>query len=264
MESNWTTGIIINIVFIASFFMIIALCKEASRLRYDGSTAPLMFMVFLVMFFTGIVCLATWEHNIIKYFKHRAYLSYLNTEQGKNELYLQQKQKKIEIIAQGECLDGGGTKNDLELRIRNMYNLNQNIQTKQIKVLKLSEGLKFDIQNLGENIKNSKLPFALAIRNPTVSGQLRLLQRKKAYFEQLVEINKQLTFALNELLVKLDEAYTDLQMVKTLGQVEAEKLMVEIDRILKQYRPYADDKIIDQSRLRFSSLDGLWREIKNE
>ncbi len=270
MKSNWELGILLNLVFVGlsvlAFIFIIAHKKEDAEWSKDlvpPGAGMAGFLFALALIFGLLPSIATWEHSIPKYIRHKMHLAYLETEKGQHELYLTQKQKEIKAIAKVEDLTGNGTENELKIRIRDMYNLDQNIQAKKIKVLESLGGFKFDIRDLEKRIKDSRLSFTESLRDQTVGGQLRLLQRKKAYSEQLIVIDKQLVAGINELTIKMDEAYTDLQMIETLGQTEVERLLVEIDKVLKQYQPYADDKIIDQSRLRFKSLETLWQEIVN-
>ena len=265
MESNWIVGFLSNLVLIGllflSFLFFIAEANSGNHPR-----PPWIKMAIGCLFFAIAIGLPatifTWEHSIYSNFAIGIKNIYNATEKGQHKLYLAQKQKEIKAIVIVEDLSGSGAENELKIRIRDMYNLDQSIQAKRNKVLESLEGFKFEIRDLEKGIKDSSLSFEESLRDQTASRQLRLLQRKKAYSEQLMVINKQLIAGINELSIKMDEAYTDLQMIETLGQAEAERLMVEIDKVLKQYQSYASDRIIDQSRLRLRPLKSLWHETR--
>lgn len=214
--------------------------------------------VILIAFFCFIFAVF-----MLPYMEGTLKQQYLDSEEGKLETRLMLKQLAIKEIAQSTNFNGQGAEHDLKLRIKNMFMLNQAIQEKRLKVLKVIEGLEVDIISLKNELGKSDYSFQEAIRDSVTKGKLGLLQRKKAYVEQLTEVKEYLVSGINELDIKIDEAYTDLTMLEVLGQDKLSVLLSGIDKVLEKYTPFASDDIINHSKLKFRPLEEIWADMRN-
>ena len=262
VDFNWVCGIGSNfsLIFCFTFTIKLYFAEESKFPNKDKQKAVTSFMALTIVFiFLSVIFSYYSIISSIKYAKHQ---DNIRSKIGQQELSLNQSHQAIKAVAYEKNHSGSEIETELKVRIRGMYNLDHTIRAKRSKLIKSFKGFYFDILDLEKSIKKSGLTFTESLDNQTVSGQLRLLQRKKAYSEQLTVINKQLVAGINDLTIKMDEAYTDLQMIETLGQAEAGRLMVKIDKTLRQYQSYADDKIIDKSRLRLRPLKAIWNEAR--
>ena len=146
----------------------------------------------------------------------------------------------------------------LKNRISEMYSLYKKLKSKQKEVKELAEDYYNDVKSMGDEIKNDKSSYSEAIQDPITSQKLNLLQKKYAYMEELNSTYKFLVTGTEELGIKLEEAYADLQMISILGEDEKQKLFFGIDKVINDYREYTGDEIIDKSKLRYRSLQDIW------
>lgn len=151
----------------------------------------------------------------------------------------------------------------LKNRIVEMYNLLSILCVKNRDISKLTQNLESEINSISGEIKTNKISYQEAITTASTYHKLCLLQRKQAYKDELDNIRLKTTKGIEEIFIKIDEAYTDLRMIETIGQRETEKLYSEIDNVLNNYSQYATDKTIDASLLKTRPLPEVWQTYIN-
>ncbi|MDO8259963.1 MAG: hypothetical protein Q7T50_00505 [Candidatus Magasanikbacteria bacterium] len=144
-----------------------------------------------------------------------------------------------------------------------MNRLNTLLEIKEKDVTKLIRDFEVEIKEISKEIKKSDLSYEEAVYHFTTYQKLCLLQRKEAYKNELEIINKNIIQGIEELYTKIDESYTDLRMIETIGQRETEKLYSEIDNVLNNYSQFAVDKTIDASLLKTRPLPEVWQTYIN-
>ncbi|MDO8259964.1 MAG: hypothetical protein Q7T50_00510 [Candidatus Magasanikbacteria bacterium] len=147
----------------------------------------------------------------------------------------------------------------LKFKMKKMYKLTESLESKNESTEKLILSLNEEIIILKKEIKDTGLSYNKAINDPNSYHKLCLLQKKLAYDNQLKIIYNGTKEGVNELFIKIDEAYSDLRMIDTIGEQAAKNLYSQIDEVINNYSRFTS-KDSNLTQLKTNPLEEIWQE----
>ena len=157
----------------------------------------------------------------------------------------------------------------LEAKIKDLSNLREDLIAKKEQGLKLQSEYQEGIQKLKVEIRaeqkaNEIMTFDQAQKQPRISFDLQLIQRKQAYIAKLQEIDTKLQQSTYELEFLERQAIDDLKLAQTLNNDEVEKMVGDINSILAKYLPEAGELkvVIDPNTMQ--TPEQIWESINQK
>ena len=114
-----------------------------------------------------------------------------------------------------------------------------------------------DQQRNKENI----VSYRAAIRSSRINYNIKLIRRLTGYTDQL---NRRITYfqSGNEMLVFLNQQIRDdLRLIRTLNDMQIDKLIYRINEVLAEYVPETKKHIISLEEISWRSGEMIWNEI---
>jgi hypothetical protein len=125
-----------------------------------------------------------------------------------------------------------------------------------------AEDLKNEIKH-----KNQQLEIASyhkAIMVPRIEYNLRLIQLLNGYTARLTEKIIYFQNGYDTLDFYLQQAQDDLLMIKTLNDLEVDKLIAQINSALDEYTPETTRPLFDVDGVPLKDTEEIWNEIVHE
>ena len=162
---------------------------------------------------------------------------------GQNEIYL----AKIE---EAERL-----KNELLAKNEEIYRLKLHYQNG---IADLEEQIRREVQ------KEGITSYAQALKDKSIELNLKTIQRRRAYIEELEKPTQWIKQGSEELNYLKRKAQYDLQLIDIAEGIDMDKHMRHIAAAIQQYRPSAEKLAIDRKTSDLPSLETIWGQIKNQ
>jgi chromosome segregation ATPase len=124
----------------------------------------------------------------------------------------------------------------------------------QQKVLELED----EIKSCRNQFKNPS--FQMAIQNPRIDYNLQLMQQLLGYISRLNERIRYYENGRETLAFFFQQAEDDLMMIKTLNDLETDKLVSQINEILDEYIPESNKPMFDVNDIPLKDTEEIWRE----
>lgn len=171
----------------------------------------------------------------------------------------------IYFVIQPDFLLSMGQK--LNKRINDISSLRSSLIQKNRDIVELIRKFKREIQEHEtavvdeKQIKNIK-SYAEAANNSRITTSLRLISKKKAYVENLSETSIRIEDGVVELDYLEKDAKADLDVVATLGDEEAKRIMSDIHLTVEKYLPEAGKPILEElDEADLESTENIWNDI---
>jgi hypothetical protein len=144
--------------------------------------------------------------------------------------------------------------------------LRDKIIQRQAQASKLIKQLSQTMVGLKEEIKREKRKLRatscqVAIRNPRVDYNIKLIQKILVYTSRLREKAQYLDIASEELAFLYQQAEDDLKILETLSDMKIEKLMGQINQATLTYQSEAEGLSIDVNGIVLSPPEEIWNSI---
>lgn len=121
--------------------------------------------------------------------------------------------------------------------------------------------LQNEIKSRAGQFKNQS--YQMAIQNPRIEYNLKLIQLVLGYISRLNERIDYFQNGQETLTFFFQEAEDDLMMIKTLNDLETDKLISQINEILDEYIPESDKPMFDVNDVPLGNTEKIWNEIIN-
>ena len=126
--------------------------------------------------------------------------------------------------------------------------------------------LKQKVEELKEEIKQEKEQlqvesYHVAIQSPRIEFNLKLIQLLFGYVSGLNEKILYFQNGYQTLDFSLQQAQDDLLMIKTLNDLETDKLIAQINVVLDEYIPEISKPIFDTNDISLKDTEKIWNEI---
>lgn len=126
--------------------------------------------------------------------------------------------------------------------------------------------LKDKVEELKKEIRQEKEQLHIetyhqAIKSPRIEYNLKLIQLLFGYISGLNEKILYLQNGYQTLDYYLQQAQDDLLMIKTLNDLEVDKLIAQINSSLDKYIPEISKPIFDTENIPVRKIEKIWKEI---
>ena len=155
---------------------------------------------------------------------------------------------------------------ELNLKMAEISSLQQSLSQKISLVMQKQEQLKQKVDELEEEIKQEKEQLQIesylkAIQNPRIEFNLKLIQLLLGYITGLTEKIGYFQNGYHTLDFFRQQAQDDLLMIKTLNDMEVDRLIAQINSVLDEFIPELDKPIFDTSDIPSKDTEKIWNEI---
>jgi hypothetical protein len=155
---------------------------------------------------------------------------------------------------------------ELNRKISEISSLQQSLSQKILLVMQRQEQLKQKMDELEKEIKQEKEQLQIesylkAIRNPRIEFNLKLIQLLFGYITGLTEKISYFQNGYQTLEFVRQQAQDDLLMIKTLNDMEIDKLIAQINSVLDEFIPELGKPIFDTNDIPSKNTEKIWDEI---
>ena len=125
-----------------------------------------------------------------------------------------------------------------------------------------AEDLKNEIRQKKEQLEIESYDKAITI--PRIDYNLRLIQLLYGYTARLTEKIIYFQNGYDTLDFYLQQAQDDLLMIKTLNDLEVDKLIAQINSALDEYTPETTKPLFDVDGVPLRDIEEIWNEIMHQ
>jgi len=151
-------------------------------------------------------------------------------------------------------------------RLEDVKQLREQLLAKREEIYRLKLHYRDGIMDLQDQIiremhqtEISSLPQAL--KNKRIELNLRTIQRRQNYIQELEKPDRWAHNGSEELLYLKRKAELDLQMADVAGGIDLERHMRYINSAIQRYQPSADKLAIDPVPVELAPLESIWDQI---
>jgi hypothetical protein len=119
--------------------------------------------------------------------------------------------------------------------------------------------LKKEVIDQSEQLKVESYPKA--VLNPRINYNLKLIQLLLGYITRLDEKIAYFRNGQDTLTFFFQRAQDDLLMIKTLNDLEIDKLIAQINEVLDEYIPETNKPMFDVNEVPLKNTEKIWQEI---
>ena len=124
-------------------------------------------------------------------------------------------------------------------------------------------------QKVGELEKEIKLEneqlqiksYPKAIHNPRIEFDLKLIQLLIGYKYRINEKIRSFQDGYQTLVFFQQQVQDDLRMIKTLNDMEIDKLITQINSVLDEFFPELGKPVFDAQKIPMKDTEKIWNEI---
>jgi hypothetical protein len=155
---------------------------------------------------------------------------------------------------------------ELHRKMAEISSLQQKLSQKITLVMQKQEQLNQKVDELEKEIKLEKEQVQIesylkAIQNPRIEFDLKLIQLLIGY---IYGINQKISTFQNgyqTLAFFQQQAQDDLRMIKTLNDMEIDKLIAQINSVLDDFFPELSKPVFDAQNIPMRDTEKIWNEI---
>lgn len=160
----------------------------------------------------------------------------------------------------------GDKSTELKLKMSEISALQQSLTGKITQAKEKKGQLEQKTQELGSEIRDQKKQFNIetyqnAITNARIDYNLKLIQLLLGYIDRLNHKIKYFKTGHDLLNFYFLQAQDDLLMIKTLNDLEIDKLIAQINDILDEYIPQTTTPMFDVNDVPLKDTREIWDEI---
>ena len=160
----------------------------------------------------------------------------------------------------------GNKSTELRQKLTEISSLQQNLTGKIAQAMEKKDQLEQKNQELKKEIRNQKDQLKIetyqrAILDPRIDYNLKLIQLLLGYITRL---NDKIVYFKNgqdTLNYFSQQVQDDLLMIKTLNDLEIDKLIAQIDGVLNEYIPEISKPMFDADEIPLKDTEQIWQEI---
>jgi hypothetical protein len=155
---------------------------------------------------------------------------------------------------------------ELNRKIAEISSLQQSLSQKISLAMQNQERLKQNVDELEKEIKYEKEQLQIesylkAIRNPRIEFNLKLIQLLFGYITGFTEKISYFQNGYQTLDFFRQQAQDDLLMIKTLDDMEIDRLIAQINSVLDEFIPELGKPIFDANDIASKDTEKIWNEI---
>jgi hypothetical protein len=172
----------------------------------------------------------------------------------------------ISLVGLGPVYGTGDKSTELKLKMNEISSLQNNLTEKIALAMEKKGQLEQKNQELEEEIRDQKDQFNIgtyqkAVLNPRIDYNLKLIQLLIGYIARLD--NKIVYFKQGHGMLDFffQQAQDDLLMIKTLNDLEIDKLIAQINEVLDEYTPETRKPLFDADDVPLKDTKLIWKEI---
>ena len=170
------------------------------------------------------------------------------------------------LLGLGPVCASGLKTSELNLKMTEMTSLQQNLTDKITLAMEKKEQLAQKTVELKKEVKdqNEQLKFESyqkAVLNPRINYNLKLIQLLLGYITRLDEKIVYFQNGQDTLTFFFQRAQDDLLMIKTLNDLEIDKLIAQINEVLDEYIPETNKPMFDVNEVPLKNTEKIWQEI---
>ncbi len=173
----------------------------------------------------------------------------------------------ISIFWLGSVHATGDKSKELNLKMIDISSLQQTLTDKIALAMEKKVQLNQKNQELEKEIRDQNEQFKIesyekAILNPRIDYNLKLIQLLLGYIARL---NHKIVYFKNGhdmLNFFFQQAQDDLLMIKTLNDLEIDKLIAQINDVLDEYIPQTSKPMFDVNDVPLKDTEQIWQELK--
>ncbi|MCP4629829.1 MAG: hypothetical protein GY850_40925 [bacterium] len=172
----------------------------------------------------------------------------------------------ISIVGVGSVYATGNKSTELKLKMNEISSLQHNLTEKITLAMEKIDQLEQKAQELEKEIRDQKDQFNIqtykkAVLNPRIDYNLKLIQLLLGYIARLDHKIVYFKNGHGMLNFFFQQAQDDLLMIKTLNDLEIEKLIAQINEVLDEYTTGTSNPMFDANDVPLKDTRLLWKEI---
>ncbi len=172
----------------------------------------------------------------------------------------------ISLLGLGSVAATGDKSTDLKLKMTEISTLQQSLTDKIAQAMEKKDQLEQKTQELRSEVQDQKEQFKIktyqnAITHARIDYDLKLIQLLLGYIDRLnnkIECFKTGQDMLNFYFL---QAQDDLLMIKTLNDLEIDKLIAQINEVLDEYTRQTSKPMFDVNEVPLKDTRQIWQEI---
>jgi len=172
------------------------------------------------------------------------------------------------LLLCGPMYATGHKTTELNRKIAEISSLQHRLSGKIAQVMEKRQQLKQKMERFINEIKQEKERLQIesyqkAIRNSRIDYNLKLIQLLRKY---ITGLNKKIVYFRNgheTLDFFSQQVQDDLLMIKTLNDLETDKLIAQINSVLDEYIPEIDKPMFDVEGISLEDTEKIWNELSD-
>ena len=170
------------------------------------------------------------------------------------------------MVGQQSGYASGLKTTELNLKLTEISSLQQNLSGKIALAMEKKDQLAQKTLELKKEVKDQQAQLKVksyqkAVLNPRIDYNLKLIQLLLGYVTRLDEKIAYFQTGHDILSFYFQQAQDDLLMIKTLNDLEIDKLIAQINAVLDEYTPETSKPIFDVNDVPLKSTEKIWQEI---
>ena len=155
---------------------------------------------------------------------------------------------------------------ELHRKMAEISSLQQKLSQKISLAMQKQEQLNQKVGELEKEIKFEKEQLQIksyrkAIRNPRIEFDLKLIQLLIGYIYGINEKISSFQNGYQTLVFFQQQVQDDLRMIKTLNDMEIDKLITQINSVLDEFFPELSKPVFDAQSIPMKDTEKIWNEI---
>jgi prefoldin subunit 5 len=155
---------------------------------------------------------------------------------------------------------------ELHRKMAEISSLQQKLSQKISLATQKHEQLNQKVDELEKEIKHEREKFQIesylkAIQNPRIEFDLKLIQLLTGYIYGINEKISSLQNGHQTLVFFQQQAQDDLRLIKTLNDMEIDKLITQINSVLDEFFPELSEPVFDAHNIPMKDTVKIWNEI---
>jgi len=172
----------------------------------------------------------------------------------------------LSFWALGSVSASGDKSTDLKLKMTEISTLQQSLTAKIAQANEKKDQLEEKNRELRSEVRDQKEQFKIetyqnAITHARIDYNLKLIQLLLGYIDRLNHKIDYFKTGQDMLSFYFLQAQDDLLMIKTLNDLEIDKLLVQINEVLDEYTPQTSAPLFDVSEVPLKDSRQIWDEI---
>jgi hypothetical protein len=175
----------------------------------------------------------------------------------------------ISFLGLGSVYATGDKSTELKLKMTEISSLQQSLADKIAQAKEKKDQLEQKTRELESEVRDQKKQFKIetyqrAITNARVNYNLKLIQLLLGYIDRLHHKIDYFKTGQDMLNFYFLQAQDDLLMIKTLNDLEIDKLIAQINEILDEYIAQTSKPMFDVNEAPLKDTRQIWNEIVAE